>query len=166
MIGVYSLQSENYALSNSCGNYTLTNEANRNTVTDVTNLSVSLKVSGNAYVWVGLVPLYNSNGAGDGTVNTTANNNDPDCQHNMYFKRDSTTIADFNLRGRCGLGGSLTFVRRVSASGGVFFTLDRPAAGTYTYKVQVYYNRSIGTTSVAFGWGITYCKLLAKELNF
>lgn len=168
MMGVFGLQSDNYAISSSCGAFSVTNEANRNTVIDITNLSATLKVSGNAFVWVGLVPGYNSDGVGDGAVRCSPNNQDTDNFFNLYLKRDATIIADFDLRARCtgGFMASNGFVKPYNASGGTFFALDRPAAGTYTWKAQVFYNRSSGSTSLGFGWVIRYCKLMVKELNF
>lgn len=100
--------------------------------TDVTGLSVSLTTTGRA-VFVGLQA---SSGSSESVITGTANTN-------ILFVRGSTTFANFATP-------------TVSSPGG-YATHDAPAAGTYTYKVQV---QSDGADTIAF----TRVTLIAYEL--
>jgi hypothetical protein len=109
---------------------------------DVTNLAVTLTTTGRP-VMVGVV----SDGSGSNSVMESS-----DATQNPLLKwkilRGATTISSGSLSSP-GTG--------LLSCAPVGFILDAPAAGTYTYKLQISSNSS-ATTSVAF------CSLVAYEL--
>jgi len=131
-----NLPASNYALSSSCGSYSQSASA----YTDVTNLSVSLTTHGRP-----VMLLLVSDGSGnDGGIQSLATNG---CA--LKALRGSTEI------------GRQAFVQTsgstsMKSSPAPFF--DVPAAGTYTYKVQLSSNDGVTNQYVR------YCKLLAIEL--
>lgn len=157
MIGLFSTHADNYALSNSSGETSRTAGTYSGVRTDAPNLSVSLKVSGNSHVWVGLVPANPGSGQYWGTVRAFGAATD----QRWYFMRDSTDIGVFNFNNSISSSGSPS-VYDNEITGGALFCLDRPSAGTYTYKAQFYYSSSVSLQ----GWYFYNVKLLAKELSF
>jgi hypothetical protein len=147
MFALFSNQSENVQLSLSSGAFVLA----ATTETDITNLSVTITVSGSKYVWVGLI----SDGSGNESYLATYNQQVPNST--IRFYRGATNFDSIVFRGTGGSGGgSNTEIYRPSSA---FRTLDRPTQGTYTYKVT---GSNSGSTNLA----VYYSKLIALELNF
>lgn len=125
-------------ISSSCGIFTTSSI----TAVDVTNLSVTLTTKGRP-VWLGLIAdnsdaymyLFDSAGIGN-------------CR--ILFVRGTTILADFKKE----FQGSATY-GTIDPS---MFHLDPVAAGTYTYKLQVYCSSATDTLYV------NNLKLVAYEL--
>ena len=143
MLSIFSLQSANRALSDSCGNYSSTTAG----YNDITNLSVSIRASGNRPIVICLVP--------DGSGN--------EC----YFGCDDTTGVFSRFPAEILRGSDLitnpSIPNVTSATSGVrlapislLTAIDRPAAGLYTYKIRV---DVYGGTAVY----VKYAKLLVYE---
>lgn len=117
------------ALSASSGVFSTTSA----TPVDVTNCSVTLTTTGRP-VWVGLT--YDGSGNGASVSNTTNTST-------LVILRGATTVFNASLNGLVGPAPVQTY--------------DFPAAGTYTYKVQI-------STQAASTGSVIRCRLLAYEL--
>jgi len=118
---------------------------------DVTNLSVSLTTTGRP-VFIGLI----SDGSGSSTRSEiTATSNTNLSRGDVVFVRSSTEIGRYRVEiaADVTVGTSLTQTK-ISPP----YMIDVPAAGTYTYKIQV---KAIAATDVV---QIRYMKLVAFEL--
>lgn len=130
-------------ISSSSGNFSTTNTL----MVDVTNLSVTITVTGRP-VWVGIIP--------DGTNNTSA----------FGAQRAANTVrADFIiLRDVTQILTGLVYCNATGATNIEVYdnpcwnTIDLPAAGTYTYKVQIAQG---GGSATAYA---SYLKLAVFEL--
>jgi hypothetical protein len=121
--------------------------------TDVTNLSISLTTTGRP-VMIACV--------GDGTANPAAFGVDRatagvSLQAIIRILRDATEIGRHFI-GLQGDASTANWIKWVPASS--VFAQDTPAAGTYTYKVQVMSNEGVGELNVI----AQYIKLLAYEI--
>jgi hypothetical protein len=110
-------------LSTASGSFTTSSA----TLVDVTNLSVSITTTGRR-VWVGLIPDSAQTTSSLSSVTTSGT----DSASGYALFRDSTQISAHDIENRGASAGSLT--ARVPV--GTVFTLDKPIAGTYTYKLQ------------------------------
>lgn len=133
------------AKSGSSGNYTRANGAEG----DVTNLSVTITTTGRP-VWVGVIH--------DGDVNTSyfsiSNTTNFTFTGTAYIYRDATQIAEHGLTA----GDNSANTASLSGGVGTFYTVDFPAAGTYTYKVAAHSDG--GNTTLT----LSYVRLVAYEL--
>lgn len=112
---------------------------------DVTNLSVTLTTTGRP-VMISMIPDPAAVGGG---VNSTYVFNAANSNANIRLYRDATAIAESLLSQASG-------TNYYNASCPIM-SIDAPAAGTYTYKVQ--YKASTAVTSQIYYW-----KLIAFEL--
>ena len=139
---------EHYGLSSSCGSFAhSTIDTNWY---DVTNLSLSLKVSGNAPVWCVLIPgsgsaSYIEVGVSSGTV----------ANLNLRFLRDATVVGYMRFEDNNPAQSSSYYRDPVTKAQ----CWDFPTGGTYTYKVQV------NTNTANNAHAIENAKLLVKEFN-
>lgn len=127
MLVPFSLQAEHYGLSSSCGSFS------HSTVDSnwyaVTNLSQSLKVSGNRSVWVVCIP--------DGTGQSyfePYNGSGAEIKVNFRIKRDSTVIHTGFVWLKSPLAMTLMGMR-IPPQMIEAYDID-PASGTYTYSVE------------------------------
>lgn len=147
MLSCFSFK-ENYALSSSSSTFTTTSIS----ATDVTNLSVSLTVSGNRPVLLALIADGSSNSAFF-QVETGASSL-AIIDGTILFKRDGTTISEL-IKNQSRLVADFDIADRYPP--GAFMVFDYPTAGTYTYKVQAF----VGSTQYTLT--CQYMKLLAME---
>lgn len=135
-------------LSSSSGNFTMASTS----YTDVTNLSCASVVTTGRRVVIALVPDGDTTNvariAHDETLGASGN-----LTSTFKLVRDSTDagLCLIGSRINSGVGGRW-------APGEIVFT-DKPAAGTYTYKIQAKMS-SAGTNLLT----VDYCKLLVYEL--
>ncbi len=124
------------ALSASCGTYTNVSTG----YLDVTNLTVTITTTGRP-VFIGLI----SDGSGQESTGLSA----PNASNFAYFKilRGASVVGNYAF----GFGAAF-----YSSPGAEIKTIDFPAAGTYTYKLQA---RVTGSTL-----GVNYMKMIAYEL--
>jgi len=145
------LPAVNYIVSSSSGSFLVAGLSA--TYVDVTNLSVSLTSTGRPVVLELIADTSGNNGvrvehtAGGGSVSTH--------QGTLKFLSGVTTLNIDSIGTTTNSAGSNDRVL-IPCSSFRMFTV--PAAGTYTYKVQVAH--STGSTQV----GVTGCKLVAREL--
>lgn len=133
-------------VSSSCSNYTSAATSN----TDVTNLSISITTTGRP-VFVGLI----SDGSGNISnilINPTAGTTV--IRTFFLFVRDASTVSEQELGHVVNTSGSTQAIRAPVSS---LWHIETPAAGTYTYKLQI---RNAADTGV----GVNYAKLIAYEL--
>jgi hypothetical protein len=78
----------------------------------------------------------------------------------IYLLRDTTDIAFFDLRVDSGSDGP-----DVSRHVGSFFVLDRPSAGTYTYKCEAIRDLTAGAGSATISFYLSPL-FIAKEFIF
>lgn len=125
---------------------------NTSTPTDVTNLSVSITTGGRPVL---ISAISDAAAVGGGSVSEfrMVKNSVSSLQAQIFILRDSTIIAAHNLI-LDGASGNLNLAIPTSA----VWTIDSPAAGTYTYKVQ--YAILTGSAVVHF----SYVKLVAYEI--
>jgi len=139
---------ENYSISSSCGSFShSTVDSN---YYDVTNLSVSITVSGERFVMLCLIP----DGSNTSYLEHSVSSTDSRCT--FRYVRGGTTVAQFSSGEYLASATALAHRKPVT----YFSHFDRPTAGTYTYKLQVMLSAS--SSSVA----INNAKLIAKELMF
>lgn len=132
-------------VSSSCNNYTSAATSN----TDVTNLTVNITTTGRP-VFVGLI----SDGSGNVSnilINPTAGTTV--IRTFFLFVRGVTAVSEQELGHVVNTSGSSQAIRAPVSS---LWHIDAPAAGTYTYKLQI---RNAADTGV----GINYAKLIAYE---
>lgn len=144
MISFFSTQSENQITDTSVDDFSLGARA--------TIASVQLTVSGNRYVFVGLT---------DGYALLTPGGSAHTYTTIIYIVRDSTDIGQFPLQGYSGGAASTA----TYPNAGQIFLFDRPAKGTYTYKLDAQSVLSAGTGGVDLAWSGTPT-FLAKEFIF
>lgn len=122
--------------------------------TDVTNLSVSITTTGRP-IFLGLMADTSTGLTGEvGAQVTALATYDTATSVVITMVRASTTI--YSQRALVTVNGSNLNI--VTCPAGAFWVIDVPAAGTYTYKVQV------NTGSVAHTAFVTNCKFIAYEL--
>ncbi len=122
-------------ISSSCGTFTTASSS----LVDVTNLSVSITTTGRP-VFLAIIP--------DGTASQAFIGNASSTAVLLAFIRGSTAVGIFQT------------ITNQTAAFQVFpsiFTIDTPAAGTYTYKVQA---ANSGSSTIT----VKLCKLIAFEL--
>lgn len=173
MIAAFSLQSENYTRSSSgSGNQVIYNNANgvsSDTRFPIPWATVTLKCSGNRFVWVGFVPYSDGSNFVEQTgarIITHSGDQNHDTEERIYFVRDSSTdFAILDFRNRCQNPVTQTTGTLDWYGTSWLWALDRPAAGNHTYTVDFYYkgNVSNGRNS---GIQFNYAYLVAKELLF
>ena len=152
MLVPFSLQAENYALSSSSG--TSTNSTADSTYYDVTNMSVSLTVSGQKPVWVGLIPDL----AGSGCFFEIYSNTFP-VQPKFRFTRNGSSI--YTGRHTATSTACTISVFGLRLPPGVLQVIDmEPTSGTHTYKLQTMVDTAGNTIT------IQNAKLLAIELQY
>lgn len=130
--------------SSSSGSYSLTGT----TQTAVTNLSVSITTNGRP-VFVGLIP----DGSDIASIQAYESTDSP--LSFVIIKRGSTEIAKSSIRMAADRTGGSS---RIGVPVGTIYTVDAPAAGTYTYTIEVAGNGSNDTIEV------NNAKLIAYEL--
>jgi len=135
-----------YQLSSSSGAFSTTNA----TPTDVTNLSVTGVVATGRPVFVAIV----SDGAGSSSQFAADGSPVSAVDAQVLFIRGATEIARYGISTQVpsGSGNMYAYVP------GSLFCIDVPAAGTYTYKVQIQ-RAAAGTTAL-----LNNVKLIAFEL--
>lgn len=133
------------AISNNCGTFTTTSS----TFVDVTNLSVTITTTGRP-VMIQLVSVGSSSGSQVSLIKNTAGAGNGAA--GIQILRGTTGIALLSLAGYV----DNAIITRLPGS--AFYHLDRPAAGTYTYKIQT--NRSGANQTTA----VTETRLVAYEL--
>jgi hypothetical protein len=145
MLSIFSLQSANRVLSASCGDFSATALG----YTDVTNLSVSIRASGNRPIVICLIP--------DGSGNDCYFGGDDNGSGSGYAEfevlRDSSLVTTPFLPDVVSSGSGSTRNAPISFLSAV----DRPAAGLYTYKIRL--NRTTSSGKVL----VKYAKLLVYE---
>ncbi len=109
------------------------------TFTDVTNLSVAITTTGRP-VWVGLIPTTSSSPAP--ALVPQSNNTGTAVTGDVQLLRDSTAISIHRVANTY---PSSTGIHNISIPVGTVWTIDAPAAGTYTYKAQA---RVVSTDSM------------------
>jgi hypothetical protein len=152
MLIPFSLQKENYALSSSSG--TSTNSTADSTYYDVTNMSVSLTVSGQKPVWVGLIPDLAGNGCFFEIYSSTF-----PVQPKFRFTRNGSSI----YTGRHTVNDTTCSITvfGLRLPPGVLQVVDlEPTSGTHTYKFQTMVDTAGNTIT------IQNAKLLAIELQY
>jgi len=141
-----SLDRSNYQLSASCGAFSKTAPGSY----DITNLSVSIRLSGNRYVWVGLIADQSGSESYLKLYNQAAPNG------HLFFYRDTTEANRVRLTVTGSTGGSTGEI--IMPCSALHF-IERPAAGIYTYKAQLV----IGGTTYG---DVSYARLFAIEMRF
>lgn len=145
MLSIFSLQSANRVLSDSCGDFSATALG----YTDVTNLSVSIRACGNRPIVICLIP--------DGSGNDCYFGGDDNGIGSSYAEfevlRDSSLVTTPFLPDVVSLVSGSTRNAPISFLNAV----DRPAAGLYTYKLRL--NRTTSSGKVL----VKYAKLLVYE---
>lgn len=122
------------------------------TAADVTNLSVTITTTGRP-VFVGVIPDGNTSNRCMATCSkASAGSNVCD----FFIVKTSTNIGVFSLQLSVGATPAGTIYSNQPC--GAIHTIDTPAAGTYTYKVQA---KSGDNSTTA---GLTYATLIAYEL--
>ncbi len=137
--------SPNEVISSGSGNFSTTSGS----YVDVTNLSITITTTGQRIIAV-LQPL-------DGTANdSNIDLSRAAATASGYFKlvRDSTDVSSVNTRY---FDSVTTSAHGVYSPSAVAFT-EKPAAGSYTYKVQA-------KTDNSASLGVNNCVLLVYELN-
>ena len=144
MLSIFSLQSANRVLSASCGDFSATALG----YTDITNLSVSIRASGNRPIVICLVP--------DGSGN--------DCYFGGDDNGGASSYAEFEVMRDSSLVTTPFLPDVTSGSGSTrnapisfLNAVDRPAAGLYTYKIRL--NRTTSSGKIL----VKYAKLLVYE---
>lgn len=167
MIANFSLQSENYALSSGSGSTDRYTSATKTVDVrhSVSWSSVTLKCSGNRFVWVGLVTYGSTLGGFLGfhlgvQVSGVAVSG-TDCEQKLFIRRDSTDLNFFDFRSRVTTSGPQVQTLGHVFHGSQIFVLDRPTAGNHTYDLEWLWS---GSNSANMDFA--YCKLMAKELLF
>lgn len=130
------LEAVGQQISSSCGDYT----NGTGSLGDITNLSVSLTTTGRP-VYIGLMP---ADGVNPGWVGAASTG-----QMNIYFYRGATLLSDHQINNPANYGDC-------HHAPGVFWFIDTPSAGTYTYKASC-------KNTTANGY-VKYVKLIAYEL--
>ena len=134
-----------YKISSSSGNFTTSNTS----YTAVTNLSLSFTTDGKHPVFIGLINDASGNPSTIGPNNATFA--DPSCT--LKFLRGATNIGEHTVRGLFGA----EVVNRIHQCGNMF-VIEVPAAGTYTYSVEVKVADAAHTATV------NYVKLVVLTL--
>lgn len=143
--GSLAAGSSNYTLSTSCGSFSTVSTS----FIDVTNLSVSITTHGRA-VMLMLV------GVGGGTYSSVAPQADVQTTSmQLQYLRGVTVI--YNTEVTHGVGGTAGNNLGVTLPPCIT-TIDQPAAGTYTYKLQA------KSSSGSLAAQVSNCKLIAIEL--
>ncbi len=112
---------------------------------DVTNLSVTIKTSGKP-VLLALI--------GDGSNACSVGTDNDEYVCNLRYVRGVTTVVTFRLQGVDDPGHNYDY----HIPGCSYTHIDRPPAGTYTYKVT-----ASGTATTAVN--VFNCKLVAYEVG-
>jgi hypothetical protein len=141
-VDAHSATSTSFVASTSSGSFTTSSA----TAVDVTNLSVSITTTGKP-VMITLQALGDTNPCG---VYVTTAGGGGGGYGWVRFVRDSTTVSSYNF-------GSSAVSTTVDFPGSLSY-VDRPVAGTYTYKAQALVQA--GTPTL----GVTTCLLAAYEL--
>lgn len=115
---------------------------------DVTNLSVSITTTGRP-VFIGLI----SDGVGSTGYVVSDTTSGTGTSSNFCILRGAAVISTHSV----GLNGAAATRHAAFVPPGGVWTIDVPAAGTYTYKVQA---KCISADTA----GAFYCKLIAYEL--
>ncbi len=116
---------------------------------DVTGLSITITTTGRP-VFVGII----NSATGTPATLLTRRSSGAEASSQFQILRDSTVVAQYIMSLVVGGHASLLDLNTPASS---VWTIDVPAAGTYTYKVQ---SRVVAATSVA----TSYTKLIAYEL--
>jgi hypothetical protein len=116
--------------------------------TDVTGLTVSITSTGRP-IWVGLVCVHSSSPCSVYATNAASTN----VEAEIKLLRDSVSIMNTYLLAT----GTFASNSQMRTPAGTIWYIDEPAAGTYTYKIQVAVQS--GTTA-----GFEQLKLIAYEL--
>ncbi len=140
----------NYQISSSSNLFT----SSSTTPVDVTNLTVTITTIGNP-VELFLIP--EGTGADTGLIEITEANTDS-IGVTIRLDRGGVAIFDQSLAIQC-QSGSATTDPLINVPASCVKFLDTPAAGTYTYKIQID-NQTAGQTCSVFN-----CKLVAREWN-
>lgn len=137
------------AISSSCGNF------NNSSLTfvDVTNLSVTITTSGRP-VFIGLISDGTGSNSNVGLASTGGVNN---ATATFAILNGSTAISDYIVTLSV-QSAQVPFSNEVPSSS--INTVDFPAAGTYTYKIQ----SKISNTGVTTNANTSNAKLVAYEL--
>lgn len=152
MLALFSLNAVNKVLSSSCGAYSTSSTSG----VDATNLSCSITVSGNRPVLIALVPDLSGNESSFWHTNTGATYG---AGYWAKILRGSDLVFScFNSPNQSNTTVGQTYTQYDSISR--VSVLDRPAAGTYTYKVQVLNENANSTV------GLNYAKLLCLEMLY
>ncbi len=138
------LASVGQQLSSSSGIFTTTSSS----PVDVTSVNVTITTTGRP-VFVGLI---SDGSANDSFLECIQNSVVVDSQSEFYLVRDASIISRSNIRVYDNTAAS-----RSGVPPGCVFTIDTPAAGTYTYKMQV--GTQTGSTV-----SVNYVKLIAYEI--
>jgi hypothetical protein len=134
-------------VSNSSGNFTTTNSS----ATDVTNLSVTITTRGRPV----LLFLISGTTTANGNFGYSGGSGSSVIVSAVLFVRDGTTIARLSASFSIAGGGTAT---NMGVPLSAVMHLDTPAAGTYTYKIQIL--QTVGGGSAAINEG----RLVAIEL--
>lgn len=145
MLSIFSLQSANKVLSDSCGDFSATALG----YTDITNLSVSIQASGNRPIVICLVP----DGSGNDCYFGGDDNGGASSYGEFEVLRDSDLVNTLFLPDVTSSGSGSTRNAPIS----LLNSIDRPAAGLYTYKIRL--NRSTSSGKIL----VKYAKLLVYE---
>lgn len=124
VLPIANLAASLFSVSSSSGFFSTSSGS----LVDVTNMSVTVTVSGSRPVEVAVIPEASTNNCSviaGGTSTTIAGGT-------VAFFRDSTRIATMTF-GPAGASGNISQIIPCSS----FRTIDSPSAGSYTYKVQM-----------------------------